>query len=89
VEKTEPELFLILSPIFRYSLCLYRFMFRFNSSVMGLVGQVNVAYPRFVTSDALGYIRDAYTLAAKICNFVALFAGEMDISSFYHTLRIL
>lgn len=65
-------------------------MFSFNGSLMGPVGQVNVVDGRsvtvkfsgnatFVTPDTLGYVRDAFTLCAKICNFVSLFAGEMFI----------
>ena len=66
------------------------FMFSFNGSFMGPVGQVNVVDGRsvtfefsrngaFVTPDTLGYVRDAFTFCTKICNFVSLFTGEMFI----------
>ncbi len=73
-----------------YPLSLDRFMFSFNGSFMGLVGQVNIVDGRsvtfkftgdgaFVTPDTLGYVRDTFALGAKICNLVSLFAGEMFI----------
>jgi hypothetical protein len=78
---------------------LHGFTFSFQDSFMSLMGQVNIVdrwsvaskfswNGTFVTSETFGYVLYTFALGTKICNFISLFAGEVLIGLFYHTLRI-